>query len=834
MKVGLAWAGLQLCLLPLGAQLPLEPIAPVAPLEAIDLEDDAVFPLELNNLQIFPNINLEDARQANPLDPYSRFRGNQQLERAALKTDSDSQVLLDSASDLAKQGRFDLASELWQKVIDQSHDLLFTKPEWVDRTLTTEFHTNDYQTYLSVVADMEGTLSKLPKEGLETYRLRADGQAKALLRHAKNEEQREAPLAEIVRRYFLSSIGDEAAFELACIKFERQEFFPASRLFTKILREYPDPTVAREAVELRLAGALARTGAGQQAQKIMADLRKRENSSIPSHVLAAVAADVDRASGINSGAMLAVAREAIFVPTGTSPAPGGLSNETSWSSSWTQGFALTLPKDWPTLPQSPKKALPPSPAEGRQTTAIRRGGGVEEIKMEVDPGKLWLAGFPPVGQMLLAKDLAFFKVEDRLVCARAATGQVEWLGFRNSYIMDSATQRMLNYPYYSGEVGQQLPRRPEDFFVQVDHVNQSLTQVEDSVYCLQGEPLDYREKSDEAPANPAPNGQPNFGGFGNEPNDRARQNRLVAYHVHSGKIRWSIGAEGLNKDLQARKAGFSGPPAPYGGALLVAVHEDSALCIYAVSRDSGSFLWRTYLCDEPNGVCNGMSPVALSIDGGDVYVASGAGLIFSVDAISGTINWATSYPRPMGREAFMNQRNFGFSNNRASLLDGWKIDQIAARDEIVVAAPSDFNHLVALDRRSGRLAWDAAKVPAVGEAKADYLLGVDEQRVYVAGKNIVRAYKVRGGKLLWDTKIEDSLAKGLLAKDAIYVPGKSTVTKLDLATGKILASMPVDQSGGQPVGNLFSDGQRLYAAGLKQVIAFEQRATEPAKESTPK
>ena len=59
--------------------------------------------------------------------------------------------------------------------------------------------------------------------------MRADGEARAILAN-RGEADRAELLAEVVRRFFLSSIGDDAAFELACIKLDRYEFAGASRL----------------------------------------------------------------------------------------------------------------------------------------------------------------------------------------------------------------------------------------------------------------------------------------------------------------------------------------------------------------------------------------------------------------------------------------------------------------------------------------------------------------------------------------------------------------------------------------------------------------------------
>jgi len=69
-----------------------------------------------------------------------------------------------------------------------------------------------------------------------------------------------AKLEAVVERYLLSSIGDEAAYRLACHWIDRGRFADAATLLQRLLRIYPDPTVDRPAVMVRLALAHGRSG----------------------------------------------------------------------------------------------------------------------------------------------------------------------------------------------------------------------------------------------------------------------------------------------------------------------------------------------------------------------------------------------------------------------------------------------------------------------------------------------------------------------------------------------------------------------------------------------
>ena len=79
---------------------------------------------------------------------------------APLKTDPELERLLERAELFVTDRRYDLASVLWQKVLDETGDTLVTR---------------DGRIYRSLSEEVEQTLAKLPPEGLRVYRLTADG-----------------------------------------------------------------------------------------------------------------------------------------------------------------------------------------------------------------------------------------------------------------------------------------------------------------------------------------------------------------------------------------------------------------------------------------------------------------------------------------------------------------------------------------------------------------------------------------------------------------------------------------------------------------------------------
>ena len=55
------------------------------------------------------------------------------------------------------------------------------------------------------------------------------------------------------------------------------------------------------------------------------------------------------------------------------------------------------------------------------------------------------------------------------------------------------------------------------------------------------------------------------------------------------------------------------------------------------------------------------------------------------------------------------------------------------------------------------------------------------------------------------------------------MPIESGVLLLDPETGKESGRGALDPVDGQPIGNLYSDGKRLYGFGLRRVYSFEPK-----------
>lgn len=756
-----------------------------------------------------------------------------------VKTDSESELLLERAEQLGKQGRYDLATRLWQQAISQSSDSLLARPDWLQET----YAGNTYRQMRPMLAEIEASMKRAIGDSLEDYQLKIDGDARALLARA-TPETRESALADVVLRFFLSSVGDDSAFELGCLKMERGEFLPAVRLFSKILDEYPKTDLDPVLVEIRLAGSLARVGSAVEALGMVDALYEK----FPAYrrILTLVKADIEevrRNQGGSDGGSATLQTPMQVQASLPALLPATL------KVAWRQRFDLTLPQEWVVLPESPRSPLPnivnqfQAQLQARNRTRVgqTQSKPTKSVRME----DRWRDFFMPAGQMLVRDGTAYFKTDDRLVACDPSSGSLKWLGFRNSLALDENTtnstsrirnQQMQTVPF---------PTSSEELLLFGDRVHQSMTLAKDYIYVLQGNPLDFQdEKVEIAPIQP--NNRNRFIGR-QTARGRFRENRLVAYHAVTGKLQWYRRAEEpVNPDLPiTQRAGFSSSPVPYGNLLLVPVHEGPSLWLAGLDRQTGETVWRTFLCDEPAGQVQGLSPVPISLDAGDAYIGSGAGLLFSVDAISGRLNWAVDYPR----SSIMVQPTNSIVPNyqdKWKLLDGHEEDRILPHGNEVIVVGTDFKYLFAVDRRSGELAWETPKTPFREPDPNAYVLAVHDGRLYVASDRSVRCYRAHGGKLLWDADLPGkSYARGAFTPGGIYMsfmdgvgpvqPAQlkngqqpqenpqpiNGIVQLDPKTGKQLSLSTIRLANDdEPIGNLYTDGERLLVYGLKQVYGL--------------
>jgi len=112
---------------------------------------------------------------------------------------------------------------------------------------------------ITVARKRRAVLADLSPDGQAAYRLFYDDEAKKLLDQAEGPAEL-ATLEQVFSRYFLTSVGDDAADRLGDLYFERGDFDRAADCWLALLRERPDTDLAPASIAVKAAYALARAG----------------------------------------------------------------------------------------------------------------------------------------------------------------------------------------------------------------------------------------------------------------------------------------------------------------------------------------------------------------------------------------------------------------------------------------------------------------------------------------------------------------------------------------------------------------------------------------------
>lgn len=720
---------------------------------------------------------------------------------ASLKTDPDLDQLLRKADEFASDGRHDLACVLWQRVLDESAGTVMTREDWTTKTFK-----RMYRRYRSVAGEIEQTIAKLPDEGLRVYRLSADGEAKAVLATGEGDQLEEA-LSQVTRRYFLSSQGDDAAYQLACLRMDRYDFVGASRLLVKVIEEYPDPSVPQDELLLRLAVASSRVGDQQLASKTL-DKLKASRRFVSERLVSLVADDMKR-EGITA-VQTASATDDWPIDYGNSARTGHMKSlpkaitGKTLSELWTGEFETAVQV-------AGGRQQPQVYEEFDRLKRLRRPYQGTPQQQQVDQSRADLVarwtqtGWQPAGHVLIHQGQVYYKSSDRVVASNLQTGELVWMGRRNRFQMD---QLSLIYAQQGGANGR--PASPPEVLLFGDRVHQGMVISDGLLFNIEGELFD-----DFGQVSTPQGGREVQYGYGGSV-QRSRRNWLAAYEAQNGKLKWHRSAGG--EENGKFEVGFLAAPVPFARFLLAPISDNGALWLIGMDKLTGNTVWKTFLCDDPTSGASPWSPVAVAVDGGDAYVSTGAGVIFALDALSGMTRWAVRYQRS-GVSGNVNQ-NQVYGVQMLAQLNGWKQDMVIPHGKNLVVMASDSDELFAVDRRTGEFLWDSPRTPYSEVPPGEYCIGVMGEALYVGGKNIVRRYDVPSGRLMWEAKLENSLGRAALTEDAVFVPENDTIVRLDLEGGKRVAQVGVFTTEKEPVGNLFTDGKRLLVLGLGKIYAL--------------
>lgn len=733
---------------------------------------------------------------------------------AALKTDPDLEAIMKKAEQYRKDGNWRIATRLWQAVLERGGDALYTE---------------DKRVYYSMTRKVESVIGKLPIDGLEMYRGTADASATEVMAKAKGPNDFEA-LSKVVKQFFMSSEGDDAAYRLGCLYLDKHDFVGAIRVFEKVVRDYPDPTIPMDQLYMRLAVAYAYTGNIPNATKALESAKS--TSTNPD------APRIKQIEAVIGNAQVSVSK-AIGDGQWTMRHGGPLRF----------GVMPSLPQDYLSNDLQLKWQFMFEPerlynGDNYLGNAFAGEDAMSEkalkpTQKELTAWRKWTSNqWRPAGELLMVDDKVLFKTGADLTVwdANAESADPVWRPvLLNRFELDDATkmyqQLKQMYGRRSGGFGgiKYADMSDEDIMLFGDRIHQSMSVHRGVVYSLEGEEYDWTVSPRR------PRSTRNNYNYGALPR-RTRSNCLTAYDLETGKILWRVPELDRLQDKEAEQAkkpeseneitegGFMAAPIHFETLLLVPVNQGGAIWIHALdSLQQGKTVWKSYLCDEPSAGSEPWSPIIMTLDGSDLYVSCGTGVLFAVDPVTGGVRYAVRYKRQGKLDNTM--ARYGNQTQRLS-SDGWNEDLVIPYGNWLMLFASDREEVLAIDRRNGEMVWKCKFKPTIGH-KVEYLIGIYDGYLYCGGANTVCAIDLEGqGRWVWggfgdEFGGDQSFGRGFITTDALYIPVKDSILQLDLKTGKEINRVGVKLPENTPVGNLYSDGKRIWIHGANRLYALK-------------
>ncbi len=789
-----------------------------------------------------------------PDDPFPRS--------ASLQIDPDIDRLMARAQDFTGQGKYEVAVALWQKVLDGSGATLMTKQDGLDeeRWIYRDVIYNQVmlQVYRSVRPEVEKLLGQLPKEGLMEYRITADAEARGLMA-AAHDDRELTNLAEVVRRFFVSSVGDDAAFRLACLRIDRHDFIGASHLLEKILSVYPDSDIPRAEILLRLAVCDARIGDLEGVDAVRFELKELEKNGslgVSPVALRLVRADLEKA---RSPAYQSADADGNWLTAHGNQARSGYMKsmaaaefdsvlDDSWYYQVKGAFGsdeTRLMKSTTTTNAGPQMIVMGG-FGGRMNSYGTTSATVNSlISRDALVSKWKELGWRPTSRALLHDGKIIFHTYSRLICLDATGGDdgqpvLNWISPGSDATSGSdedvklLSEKVEQWHLQTNQMGRygaasSNRNRPNDFrgvSLFGDHTLQSMAIANGMVYYIDGSP---QRRNTMASAMMARFGMPAAAA-------KSPKSVLTAVEISSGKRKWMWPTEEDKDEKAAEQFRFLAAPVSHGGLLIAPVYSGRGLWLYAIrpTKTPGSdywkasLAWKTSLCDEPESEGNRWGTVGMAIEGNELYVASGRGVVFAVDAGSGSIRWATRYQRNIISSTVRNR--WGQVTGSTAIEEGWEENFIVVRGRTVVVMPTDYDGIWLLDRRFGTILGRNVRLGAT------YYMGTHGDRLVVGGRNSVSCLSINkhSGSLLWSVPLDDhpqpsgysgSYGRGVVTEDAVYVPVKDSILKLALEKREqgqrlkqVIVRLPDEDD---PVGNLMTDGQTMFVLGPERVYAVQ-------------
>lgn len=695
-----------------------------------------------------------------------------------VRTPKDPQLaaLIDEAGSLIENQQYDAAIDLLQGILEDGGDhfrIASGRPE---------SSTLDYA---------ETLLRQLPPDAAEIYRRRYDPAAEQQLNSARSRGQI-AEMLNVARLYPLTVAAREARHVAAEAAFDQGETALAARIWK---RQLADTAPSEERTKLLLKICQAWTLAGQPD---------------------AAATEMQELSQLAQSMPLDYAGQKLTPPS----AP-----DSAWLNKVFGPIPALVPRqgdDWRISGGLPRRwgvgsAVSPVQrgswtyplidrydtfTEGRDATFRGLLKGIEKPRQHADhQGQVQLSPIV-VGSPLIVGDTVLVAGVGSVKALDSRTGAIRWSGV----VRDDTFLYWSWRNYEEKDVNGTHDRLVDLYLGQRSWINQtaaSLASDGKQVYAISGtgmvgahlRNMFVRNGVQQSPGELVP----------------PSENRLLAYDISTGLLRWEAGGPPVVSDFNPSGAAphdekplagafFLGAPLPVDGQLLVLAEDHGQIRVFSLSPESGEEQWSLPLLNPNASIANddtrrmfGLSP---AYAGGLLICPTGEGTVVAVDPIYRRVVWTHQFHHPVESvdpRAFAMMR---FQRNRVGgespllqLLQQrrWLETAPILTAGRIIWAPPESQQLICLEFETGKPLWQVPRGDGL------FIATCTERHCLIVGERSLQAVRLSDGKIAWSQEIQKPTGRGVVTAGQYILPvSTNELISIDLRSGRILARSSID------------------------------------------
>lgn len=659
--------------------------------------------------------------------------------------------------------------------------------------------------FFSLKQMVQQVLADLPEGGKRFYSLQYGPAAEQLLNRAVAQDDITL-LQEVVRRYFFTKAGAEAAYTLGAYYFERGDFRAATRQWEMLSDQHDLGKSKEPLLTFKLAVAwyyLGNQGKCRQALKKLVRLTSGKTLEFPNgtKVTLNFANDnpVDWLAGFLGIPDLRAAQE-----------------QKNWtmyrgSPSRLASALFAVPSAKPVWQYSTIK----DPVLSDQKEVPQLDVMLQKLG---DYRRKHIEGVLPAASPLIVQDQVIFRTHRNLKAVSLATGKLTW----QTTMSDALYQELLNDPQNMDEESLGMPQTPlEKYLAQrawQDYTAGHLSSDGKLIYSVENVGFIA-----------------GFYHFSRLDRDNIlvpnSYNRLMAFEADSGKFVWEAGGPRLQKPMSYSGHYFLGPPLPLDGKLYCLAEEGREFRLLVLDAQTGETLWTQSLHRSEYPIARdfttdrrpmdhirrrmGLSP---SFAHGVLVCETGEGCTVGIDIVNRRLLWRKV---DVGGEEITLYAAFARDSNNNS--EGWsEFTPLIAGGRVLVYSRK-LQDLQCLDLFDGRLLWSRPR------RKNLFIATVHEGKILLVGNDRIEAIKLSDGAPAWPKSqpIPSPCGRGIVVKNTYYQPvDTGDVLSIRLDDGLILARTRVEMD--SLVGNLAAAGGMLVTQNETEVAGF--RSVESIRE----